>query len=47
MLFRSGAKEVESNNINVRDRKGETTTMDLDAFINQVVDEIKTRKNNG
>ena len=42
-----GAKEVESNNINVRDRKGETTTMDLDAFINQVVDEIKTRKNNG
>ena len=42
-----GAKEVESNNISVRDRKGETTTMDLDAFINQVVDEIKTRKNNG
>ena len=34
-------------NISVRDRKGETTTMDLDAFINQVVDEIKTRKNNG
>ena len=46
MLVR-GAKEVESTNINVRDRKGETTTMDLDAFINQVVDEIKTRKNNG
>ena len=42
-----GAKEVEANNISVRDRKGETTTMDLDAFINQVVDEIKTRKNNG
>ena len=42
-----GAKEVESNNISVRDRKGETTTMDLHAFINQVVDEIKTRKNNG
>ena len=42
-----GAKEVESNNISVRDRKGETTTMDLDAFINQVVDEIKNRVNNG
>lgn len=42
-----GAKEVEANSISVRDRKGETTTMDLDAFINQVVDEIKTRKNNG
>ena len=41
-----GAKEVEANSISVRDRKGETTTMDLDAFINQVVDEIKTRKNN-
>ena len=42
-----GAKEVESNNISVRDRKGETTTMELDAFIAKVVDEIKTRKNNG
>ena len=42
-----GAKEVEANSISVRDRKGETTTMDPDAFINQVVDEIKTRKNNG
>ena len=42
-----GAKEAEAGNISVRDRKGETTTMDLDAFINQVVDEIKTRKNNG
>ena len=27
-------------------RKGDTTTMELDAFIAQVVDEIKTRKNN-
>ena len=42
-----GAKEAEAGNVSVRDRKGETTTMDLDAFINQVVDEIKTRKNNG
>ena len=41
-----GAQEVEANNISVRDRKGDTTTMELDAFIAQVVDEIKTRKNN-
>ena len=41
-----GAKEVEANNISVSDRKGDTTTMELDAFIAQVVDEIKTRKNN-
>ena len=42
-----GAKEVEANNISVRDRKGETTTMELDAFIAKVVDEIKNRVNNG
>ena len=42
-----GAKEVEANNISVRDRKGETTTMDLDAFVAKVVDEIKNRVNNG
>ena len=42
-----GAKEVEANNISVRDRKGETTTMELDAFVAQVVDEIKNRVNNG
>ena len=34
-------REVEANNISVRDRKGETTTMELDAFIAKVVDEIK------
>ena len=28
-----GAKEVEANNISVRDRKGETTTMELDASL--------------
>ena len=42
-----GAKEVEANNISVRDRKGETTTMELDAFLAKVVDEIKNRVNNG
>ena len=38
-----GAKEAEAGNISVRDRKGETTTMDLDAFIAKVTDEIKNR----
>ena len=42
-----GAKEVEANNISVRDRKGETTPMELAAFIAKVVDEIKNRVNNG
>ena len=46
-LGKAKAKEVEANNISVRDRKGETTTMDLDAFIAKVVDEIKNRVNNG
>ncbi len=31
-----GAKEAEAGNISVRDRKGETTTMELDAFIAKV-----------
>ena len=31
-----GAKEAEAGNISVRDRKGETTTMELDAFIADV-----------
>ena len=41
-----GAKEAEAGNISVRDRKGETTTMDLDAFIAKVTDEIKNRTYN-
>ena len=36
-----GAKEAEAGNISVRDRKGETTTQELDAFINNIVTEIK------
>lgn len=39
-----GAKEAEAGNVSVRDNKGETVTMELDAFIAKVVDEIKTRK---
>ena len=38
-----GAKEVEANNISVRDRQGETTTMDLEAFTAKVVGEIKDK----
>ena len=38
-----GAKEAEAGNISVRDRKGETTTMELDEFITKVTTEIKTR----
>ena len=38
-----GAKEVEANNISVRDRQGETTTMDLDDFTAKVVGEIKDK----
>ena len=41
-----GAKEAEAGNVSVRDRKGETTTMDLDAFIAKVTDEIKNRTYN-
>ena len=40
-----GAKEAEAGNISVRDRKGETSTMEQDAFVEMVVNEIKTRKN--
>ena len=38
-----GAKEVEANNISVRDRQGETTTMNLDEFTAKVVGEIKNK----
>ena len=39
-------KEAEAGNISVRDRKGETTTQELDAFINNIVTEIKERRYN-
>ena len=38
-----GAKEAEAGNISVRDRKGERFTMELDAFIQKVCDEIANR----
>ena len=38
-----GAKEAEAGNVSVRDRKGETTTMELDAFIEKVCGEIANR----
>ena len=38
-----GAKEAEAGNISVRDRKGETTTMEVDEFIAKVTAEIKNR----
>ena len=38
-----GAKEAEAGNVSVRDRKGETTVMDLDAFIEKVCAEIANR----
>ena len=41
-----GAKEAEAGNISVRDRKGETTAQELDAFINNIVTEIKERRYN-
>ena len=41
MLFRS--KEAEAGNVSVRDRKGETTTMEVDEFIAKVTSEIKNR----
>ena len=41
-----GAKEAEAGNISVRNRKGETTTMELDAFIKHVCDEISNRTYN-
>ena len=42
-----GAKEAEAGNLSVRDRKGETTTMEVDEFIAKVTEEIKTRAYNG
>ena len=41
-----GAKEVEAGNISVRDRKGDTTAMDLDAFLAKVKAEIADRTYN-
>ena len=38
-----GAKEAEAGNVSVRDRKGETTTMEVDEFIAKVTAEIKNR----
>ena len=38
-----GAKEAEAGNISVRDRKGETTEMNLEDFIAKVTTEIRTR----
>uniref|UniRef100_UPI0025D08EAA His/Gly/Thr/Pro-type tRNA ligase C-terminal domain-containing protein n=1 Tax=uncultured Subdoligranulum sp. TaxID=512298 RepID=UPI0025D08EAA len=38
-----GAKEVEAGNISVRNRQGETTTMDLDGFIAHVEDDIRNK----
>ena len=38
-----GAKEAEAGNVSVRDRKGETTTMEVDEFIAKVTSEIKNR----
>ncbi len=40
-----GAKEAEAGNINVRDRNGGTSEAELDAFIEMVKEEIRTRKN--
>ncbi len=38
-----GAREAEAGNVSVRDRKGETTAMDTDAFIAMVTKEIADR----
>ena len=38
-----GAKEAEAGNLSVRDRKGETTTMGVEEFIEKVTAEIKNR----
>ena len=38
-----GAKEAEAGNISVRDRKGETTTRDLDGFVEDILAEIRNR----
>ena len=39
-----GAKEAEAGNISVRNRKGETSTMELDAFLADVTAEIAERR---
>ena len=39
-----GAKEAEAGNITVRDRKGESTTMELDAFLADLTAEIRERR---
>ncbi len=38
-----GAREAEAGNVSVRDRRGETTAMDTDAFIAMVTKEIADR----
>ncbi|WP_294540041.1 threonine--tRNA ligase [uncultured Gemmiger sp.] len=39
-----GAKEAEAGTVSVRDRKGETTTMSADEFLNSVKEEIAERR---
>ena len=39
-----GAKEAESGKLSVRDRKGETFDMPVEAFVEQVVAEIRERR---
>jgi threonyl-tRNA synthetase len=39
-----GEKEAEQGTVSVRDRAGKTTTMDMDAFLAQIREEIDTRK---
>ena len=36
-------ERAEAGNVSVRDRKGETTTMEVDEFIAKVTSEIKNR----
>ncbi len=38
-----GEKEAENGNISVRDRSGETTQYEVDEFIAQISEEIRTR----
>ena len=39
-----GAKEAEAGTVSVRDRKGDTTTMSADEFLNNVKEEIAERR---
>ena len=39
-----GAKEAEAGTVSVRDRKGDTTTMSADEFLNSVKEEIAERR---